>query len=281
MNKSFSGMAPFSVLMSVYAKEQAPALDKALESVLINQTLPPAELVLVEDGPLTEALDAVIEKYRNRFPALVCVKLAQNGGLGRALNEGLKHCSHEWIARMDSDDISMPQRFEAQWTYIRTHPEVDVVGAWITEFDGSIENVMSIKKVPETHDAIRAYAKKRSPVNHPVVVLRREAVLRAGSYQHCPWFEDYYLWARMLMAGAVFHNLPESLLWFRASPDMFRRRGGWLYVRRELHLQKLLRDIRFITQTQLIQNIALRTVFRLMPNRLRMLFYQKFLRSAK
>ena len=160
-------MEHFSVLMSVYIREQAALLDRALQSILVNQSVKPSELVLVEDGPLTDGLYHVIDKYRQIFPELISVKLPQNGGLGNALNAGMKQCRYEWIARMDSDDISLPTRFEKQLEYLETHPDTDVLGCALGEFEDNEHKVMSIKTCPVSVDS---YIKFRSPVNHPTVL---------------------------------------------------------------------------------------------------------------
>ena len=142
------------------------------------------------------------------------------------MNEGLKHCSYDLVARMDTDDVAKPDRFEKQLKVFQLYPDIDVVGAWIDEFEGTLNQVVSVRKVPEKHEEIAEYARKRCPINHPVVIFRKSAVLTAGGYLHFPLFEDYYLWVRMLMNGARFYNIQESLLLFRFSADMFKRRGG-------------------------------------------------------
>ena len=127
---------------------------------------------------------------------------------------------------MDTDDIAMPERFEKQLAVFKKYPDIDVVGAWINEFEDNVSNIKSVRKLPELPDDIRQFAKRRNPINHPVVMFRKSAVLAAGGYRHFPLFEDYYLWIRMLMNGAKFYNIQESLLYFRFSPEMFKRRGG-------------------------------------------------------
>ena len=179
----------FSVLLSVYRKEQPAYLRQSLDSIF-TQTLQPAEVVLVKDGPLTDALDEVAEEYCRKYPVLKVVPLSENQGLGRALNEGLKYCSYDLVARMDTDDVAKPERFEKQIAVFCAHPEMDVVGAWIDEFEGSIENVISVRVLPLEDSEIRRFARKRNPVNHPVVMFRKSAVLVAGGYQHFPLFED-------------------------------------------------------------------------------------------
>ena len=271
-------MHSFSVLLSLYHKESPVYLSQSLDSVF-NQTMPPAEVVLVEDGPLTDELYAVVETYRSKYPQLKVVKLPQNGGLGKALNVGLQHCSYELVARMDTDDIAYPDRFEKQLRVYLSHPEIDLCGAWIAEFEGDISHVVSVRKVPEMQSEIMRYAKRRNPINHPVVMFRKTAVFNAGGYQHFPLFEDYYLWVRMLMDGACFYNLQECLLYFRLSKDMFKRRGGWRYALTELRLQRLFYRMRFIDMLLLLKNCAFRLVARLMPNCLRAMLYKRLIRS--
>ena len=218
-----------SVLLSVYNKENPNYLVKSLDSIF-SQTQSPVEVILVKDGPLNNELDGIIDLYVSQYPNLKVFPLVTNQGLGKALNEGLKHCSYDIVARMDTDDIAKPDRFEKQLAIFEKYSDIDVVGAWIDEFEDDISEVKSVRKLPELPDDIRQFAKRRNPINHPVVMFRKSAVLAAGGYQHFPLFEDYYLWIRMLMNGAKFYNIQESLLYFRFSPEMFKRRG---YLRQD------------------------------------------------
>lgn len=267
----------FSVLLSVYKKERIDNLRQSLDS-LFAQTIFPDEVILVEDGPLSDKLNNVVNEYQSNYSALKVVSLPVNQGLGKALNEGLKHCSHDLVARMDTDDIAKPERFEKQVKIFQKHPEVDVVGSWIDEFEGDISHVVSVRRLPECHEDILSFAKKRNPINHPVVMFRKGAVFAAGGYQHFPLFEDYYLWVRMLMNGAKFYNIQESLLYFRSSPDMFKRRGGLKYVGTEVRFQNFLLRSHFISFPRYVQNVIIRVVTRIMPNRWRAFLYKKKLR---
>lgn len=267
----------FSVLLSIYSKEIPYYLTKSLESVF-SQTISPTEVVLIKDGPLNDELDNIIDFYVAQYSNLKVISLEKNQGLGKALNEGLKHCSYDIVARMDTDDIAKPNRFEKQLAVFEKHPDIDVVGAWIDEFEDNISNVKSVRKLPEFHDSIRQFAKRRNPMNHPVVMFRKSAVLAAGGYQHLPLFEDYYLWVRMLMNGAKFYNIQESLLFFRFSPEMFKRRGGWKYAVNEFRFLRMMRNMHFISFVEFIQNIFIRFSTRIIPNSLRSFIYKKILR---
>lgn len=268
----------FSVLMSLYYKERPEYLRQSFDSVF-NQSVIPDEVVLVEDGPLTPELDAVVEEYAARHKELKVVPLPVNGGLGNALNEGLKHCSHELIARMDTDDICFPNRFEQQVNFMEEHPTVDIISSWLEEFEGDVSQVKSIKRVPGTHGEIAQYIKSRNPLNHPAVMFRKSAVEKSGSYQHFPLFEDYYLWARMMKDGATFANIQEPLLHFRTSPDMFRRRGGWNYAKDCVKFQWMLHKLGIISSFAAIKSSILRGGVYMMPNAIRAIIYSKLLRN--
>lgn len=268
----------FSVLMSVYKKERSDYLTQSLISVF-NQAVCPSEVVLVEDGKLTIELNNVIEFFSNKYQQLKLIKLPQNLGLGNALNEGLKHCSHELVIRMDTDDICFPDRFEKQIEFMTKHPEVDISSAWLEEFEGDVTNVKAIKKVPASHSEIKTYIKTRNPLNHPAVIFRKSAVERAGSYKHFPLFEDWYLWARMMQSGARFANIQECLLHFRTSSDMFKRRGGIKYAIDSTKFQWMLHKIGLISSYCAIKASLLRGGVYIMPNFMRRWIYSKLLRS--
>lgn len=267
----------FSVLMSVYYKEDPSFLKSSLDS-LINQTLMPSEIVLVEDGPLTAELYDVIEEFSNSNPNFKRVPLTENQGLGKALNEGLKHCSYNLVARMDSDDISCPDRFEKQMSIFAKYPQVEVVSCWIDEFEGKPENIIATRKVPEYPYQITKYAKTRSPINHASAVFRKDSILFAGGYQSFPLMEDYYLWVRLLMNGAHFYNIQESLLLVRTSADMYKRRGGLKHATTEFKFQNLIRKLGFISFPCFLYNVTIRFTTRIIPNKLREFIYKRFLR---
>lgn len=267
----------FSVLLSIYHKENPQYLRESLDSVF-NQTLEPDEVVMVEDGPLTDSLYSVLDEFESRYPNFKRVPLPENRGLGRALNRGLKECSHELVARMDTDDICFPDRFEIQVRFMEEHPEVDVCSSWLEEFDGTIDNVFSLKKLPETHEKIARYMRKRNPMNHPAVMFRKEAVSRCGGYQHFMLFEDWHLWIRMYKDGARFANIPRALLHFRSSPDMFRRRGGWQYAKDSARFQWELHELGLISMPQAAIFGLMRGAVYIFPNFLRKFIYFAFLR---
>jgi glycosyltransferase involved in cell wall biosynthesis len=267
----------FSVLISVYYKDDCLELKQSLDSVL-KQTLLPGEIILVKDGSLTESLDLLIYEYSEIYSIIRILQLEENSGLGTAMSEGLKYCSYEFVARMDADDISRVDRFEKQYNFLLSNTNIDIVGSWISEFDKNILNIVSQRKVPEFHDQIYLFAKRRSPLNHPTVMFRKSSVLNAGGYLHFPLFEDYFLWVRMLMSGCRFYNIQDTLLFFRISPNMFHRRGGIKYIISEIKLHNEFRKIGFINIFMLVRNLLIRFLIRLSPNIVRIYFYKLFLR---
>ena len=268
----------FSVLLSVYRKEKPEYLRQSLDSILA-QTALPAEIVMVEDGPLTPELYAVLEEYK-KDPRWKAVPLPENMGLGKALNAGLQACSYELVARMDTDDIARPDRFEKQLAAFEADPGLAICGSQALEFQGTPDQVVSHKEVPLEDGDIRKYARRRNPFNHPTVMYKKSAVIKAGSYQHAMWFEDYYLWARMLAKGFRGQNLPEDLLWFRAGEDMFGRRGGWKYVKSAVSVKYKLWRMGVSGFGDFLVSAGGQAVVGLMPNGLRSRFYQKFLRKG-
>lgn len=271
----------FSVLMSVYAKEVPGNLESALDSVF-NQSLPPNEVVLVKDGPLPSSLEEVIERQIKNHPEMRVVSLDRNVGLGSALEFGLDHCSYELVARMDTDDVCASNRFECQIPLIASDDQLSVIGSWVAEFASDPNDLVSIRKVPEHSDDIKRHARKRSPVNHPTVVFRKSHIQAVGSYNNKHLFyEDYCLWTRLIMAGYRLKNIPIALVFMRTGEGLYKRRGGFRYIRSELIFFIDLFRIGFIGPITLLENIATRIVVRLMPSKLRKMVYICFARSAK
>lgn len=269
----------YSVIMSVYHKEKSEYLKQAIESIQA-QIFSTNDFILVCDGPLNEPLDAVIAaKKQEMGKILTVVRLAKNGGLGNALNEGIKHCKNELVARMDSDDIAYPDRCEKQMMVFNTYPEVSICSGIVEEFTVD-SNIVNIKRVPpETNAEILEFAKKRNPFNHPCVMYKKSAVEAVGSYQDFYLLEDYYLWLRMLMAGYQGYNIQEPLLHMRAGSDMYLRRAGWRYAKTQVKLFKFMKNEGLIGNGQYIKSCVIRSGSALAPNWLRKLMFEKVLRN--
>ena len=281
MSDAFENNYKFSVLISIYYKENPQFFITALDSV-INQTLQPNEIVLVEDGQLTDELYKVIETYKNKYPQLFkIVQLKTNQGLGKALQIGVENCSCDLIARMDSDDIAIPERFEKQINFMREHPDIDVLGSSISEFDGKPENIISYRNLPTECNDIYKFGQFRSPVNHMTIMYKKKAVLEAGNYQTFKNIEDYYLWGRMLKKGYKFANLSECLVNVRAGNAMLKRRANLTYFfNSEFPLHTKLYQIGFISFGQYLRNISSKFLLRTVPFGMMSWIYKKFLRKA-
>ncbi|WP_370753832.1 glycosyltransferase [Gemmiger formicilis] len=265
--------------MSVYHKEKPEYLKQAIESIQA-QTLSTNDFVLVCDGSLNELLDSVIAaKQQEMGESLNVVRLAKNGGLGNALNEGIKHCKNELVARMDSDDIAYPNRCEKQMAVFNAHPEVSICSGIVEEFTTDPNTIDAKRVPPETNAEIVEFAKKRNPFNHPCVMYKKSVVEAVGSYQDFYLLEDYYLWLRMLMAGYQGYNIQEPLLHMRAGADMYLRRAGWKYAKTQAKLFKFMKQKGFIGKGQYIKSCVIRSGSSLAPNWLRKFMFEKVLRK--
>lgn len=263
---------PFSVLMAVYHKEIPNRLEECLKSLEV-QTLKPSEVILVEDGMVSSSLHAVIDEFRASLN-IISIKLLENAGLATALNEGLKHCSFELVARMDTDDISVPDRFEKQYLFMLSNPDVSVCSGLIEEWSQDFSYKISERSLPLAHEQILKLAKYRSPVSHPAVMYRKSAVLAVGGYPII-YPEDYPLWGIMLAKGYVFANIPDLLVKMRIGDAITDRRGLHI-LRGEIKVYKYLLDVGFINTFEYILNCFLRSFVRLSPRYFKVVFYKYF-----
>ena len=271
----------YSVLISVYYKEKAEYLIECLES-MVHQTVQPSEIVIVKDGKLTAELEDVLTKYKTKYQRLfkfVC--LEKNVGLGLALAEGIKNCSHELIARMDSDDISIPNRCELQLREFAKDSLLDVCGGYIKEFCDSKEKVVSIRKVPLVDSEIKEYQKRRDAVNHVTVMFKKSKVLEAGNYQHALLMEDSLLWTNMILHGATFKNIDDYLVYVRTGADMFKRRRGLKYFKKYKNGRKIILQTGYISKWDYYYTLLVQLIFSILPNSVREFVYEKLLRSNK
>lgn len=269
----------YSVLMSLYKNEKVEYLDKSIMSML-SQTVVPDEIVIVKDGPLTKELEDTLNNYLNSYPNLFkIIPSKENLGLGLALNLGLRNCKNELVARMDTDDISLPTRCEKQLKKFNENKDLGIVGTMIDEFSKDESNIVSSRKVPITYDEIYKFSKRRSPFNHPTVMYKKSLVLEVGGYKDFKKCQDFNLFGRMLQNGIKAENIPESLLLFRAGDNFIEKRGNWLstksYIKSSYDLYKNkyinILDFLYIFFGQL-------TIF-MVPTSIRKIIYKKLLRS--
>lgn len=269
----------FSVLMSVYINETANNFRECMDS-MFSQTVRPNEIVLVYDGPIKGEVDDLVTKYSKEYPDVITiVRNEKNKGLGLALADGVPVCKYDIIARMDTDDISRDDRFEIQLEYLKNHPEIDIVGSHILEFDKNKEDITAARKVPIEHDDIVKYQKKRSAFNHVAVMMKKEAVLKAGNYKDALLMEDDLLWADMIMSGARCANIDDYLVYVRVGDGMIERRGGLAYYKKYKSGRKKILETGFITRREYVETLAVQLIVALIPTPLRAMIFKLCLRQ--
>ena len=264
----------FSVLMSVYIKDDPGFLDVAFKSIIDDQTLKSGQIVLVCDGAISEELDAIIQVWSDRFgKGFDVVRLPENVGLAGALNAGLSKCQFDLIARMDSDDISLPERFEKQVGFMIANPDIAVSSAWIEEVDEHSLSSQGIRYVPEQHVEILKFCKFRNPISHPVCIFRKTAVQKVGGYPMFRTSQDFALWSLMLRRSYRMANLPEVLLKMRTGSGLLKRRS-MSYLKQEVKIISYQRKIGFISYAEFLISVLIRSVVRMSPDRIKTTLYR-------
>jgi GT2 family glycosyltransferase len=264
---------PFSLLLSVYGGDDTGFLRDAFTSSVHEQTRPPDQVVLTQDGPVPDELAKTIGDLVATSPVRVDhIVLDANVGLGPALDRGLAACDHEIVARMDADDISLPDRFEKQIPVVEAG--ADIVGSGLLEFGCSVDDIVGRRTPPTDPEEIRRVIRFRDPFNHPTVVYRRSAVQAAGGYADMALMEDYLLFARMVEAGARPANLAEPLVCYRVGAGAYARRGGRQLLRSELAVQRRFRQLGITTRSEYLRNVVVRGGYRLVPEPLRRVAYR-------
>ncbi|MBD3841918.1 MAG: glycosyltransferase [Campylobacterales bacterium] len=275
-NVAVNNELPFSVLICVYEKDNDEYFEQALKSITIDQTLKPSQILLVVDGPINNEKRDIIERFSKldgfTFDVL---KLPVNVGQGKALNAGLDRCKYDYVARMDSDDISMPDRFERQIGYLKMHPEVDVMSSFVEEFDGF--QLSKVRALPLTAKEIHRFGKLRSPINHGACIYKKEKVLAVGGYSSYVQLQDYLLFVKMICAGFTFSNTADIVLKVRM-PGGYVKKSGLNYFKEEVNLAKDFYRMDYIGRVGIFRNILIRALPRLLPNALVDRLYNLFLR---
>lgn len=268
----------FSVLMSLYIKEKAEYFDECMKSIL-EQTVKPDEIVIVLDGPISDSLKIVLEQYISKEPNLFhIVDNKVNKGLGLALADGVLACKNELIARMDTDDIAVSNRFEQQLKAFALDPNLDICGSNIIEFEGNISNEVSRRIVPLDDSSIKKYQKKRDAFNHMTVMYKKSMVLKARNYQSCLLMEDTLLWVNMIKAGAKCMNIEEPLVYARVGKDMYKRRGGWGYFLKYMEGKRKVYSTGYIGIHDFVLCVGIQFIVSILPNSIRKIIFKKILR---
>ena len=270
----------YSVLLSVYAKEKAEYFKQCLNSVFLS-TVKPSEVVIVKDGPVNEELEKVIEDFCRVYNTIKVVGLEKNSGLGIALNEGLKHCENELVARMDTDDICVSDRFEKQLKAFENNAGVSVVGGYITEFIDSPENIISTRKVPCSTEEIKNFGKNRNPINHVTVMFKKQDIQSVGGYRKVKdiGYEDYDLWIRLIVSGKQLINIDDVLVNVRVGNDMYKRRGDKKRLATALYFRKKMWEIGYCSFGEFIISAVKTIAFSCAPAFVRKYAYKVLLRK--
>lgn len=268
-------MKNYSVLMSVYYKDNPDYLREAMKSIY-DQTLPTNDFVLVCDGPLNDELDSVIEEMQKLFGNILNVyRLKKNSGLGNALNAGLKECKNELIGRMDSDDICRKSRFEKQINLFENNVNISFASGAINEFDIAPVNSLGVRLLPRDNAHIRQFSKKRNPMNHVAVMFKKSAVINSGGYKETfHLFEDYYLWIRMFSKGYEAANMEDVLVDVRTPLDMYSRRGGASYAKTMLKFHQWLKKIGWTNNWIYLTGAIPHAIVCILPNKMRKAVYK-------
>lgn len=271
----------FSLSMGVYKNDDPVFFKQAVESATIKQSLPPAEVVIVVDGPVPATIDKVLAELEAELPMPVnVIRLAENVGHARARQTGLEATRYPLVAIHDSDDVCHPERFACQMSYLILHPDVDVVGGQITEFVDSEDNIVGTRICPEHDKDIKAYLKSRCPMNLVTVMYKKDSVQAVGGF--IDWYceEDYYLWIRLAEKGYKFGNVKETLVNVRVGKEMYGRRGSWRYFKSEAKLQGYMLTHKVISLPRYLYNVSVRFAVQVcMPNSVRGWVLQHFARS--
>lgn len=266
----------FSVLISVWEKDDPILFSRAVNSIFDN-TLLPSEVILIIDGPIDSILNNTINNLILKYSAIKPFFLDENVGLARALNFGLSKCNYKWIFRADSDDINMPNRFFRQCSEIILDPNLKLIGSFVYEVDHFF-NILHLKKVPYSYSDIKEFIKFRNPFNHMTVAFDKDIVISVGGYPNIFLREDYGLWI-LLVSSFKAINIPEVLVYASAGDNMYRRRGGFKYALNEFYLQKLLYKQGYKLFFVAFCHFFMRFIFFVSPFFIRKFFYKNFLRS--
>lgn len=269
----------YSVLMSVYKNDKVVYIKNAIES-MINQTVMPKQYVVVVDGPVGMEIEKIITKYEQEYSDLfTIIRLKENSGLGNALNIGMKECRYELIARMDADDISLPQRCERQLEKFESNPQLSILGTQIKEFVGEPSNIVSQRKVPITFKEIQKFAKRRSPFNHPTVMYKKSVITRLGGYPSLCRKEDLALFVLAVSNGVYSENLNESLLLYRTSNGNQKRRRTWINCKEYIQVMFKYYKRRYIGLSDLLYVILGQISLFILPTSLTNKLSKRYLRS--
>lgn len=272
-------MENYSILMSVYYKADPSFLEEAINSMLA-QTVNTNDFVIVCDGPLTGELDEILDRFDRENPGIFnFVRLKENVGIGQAANIGLNVCRNELVAKMDGDDISVPERCELQLKCFWNNPDLALVGGYIEEFDTDPEQPFSIRSVPTAYSDILRYTKRRQAFNNMTVMYRRSAVQSVGGYRDFRRSEDFDLYLRLLHSGHYAENLPVCLVKARVNNGALSRRASMDTLRGCARSRWYSVQIGYASVLDFLVCVLGEIVIMISPPKLQHYIYKRFLRK--
>ncbi len=277
-NKDKMNFPPYSVLMAVYANDDVSWFEEAVAS-MAEQTWKPQEMIIMQDGPVGEAMLRAEEKCAKLYPGLIrVVTLPQNVGLGEAMRLGVYECQNEWIARMDADDIADPRRCEIELEMAQKM-QADIVGCDCVEFYGDITTPTARRVFPESHEELVFFSRRKCPFCHPAVMMKKSVVLKAGNYRKVFPHDDYDLFVRILASGAKGYTVKQLLYYIRVSPEFYKRRGGVKYMQSLLGFNVEMLKSGWMTPVDFFVRSCGNILFSVVPKQLRGWMYRRFLRK--
>lgn len=269
----------YSVLMSVYIEDKCEYVKLAIDSML-NQTVKPEQYVIVKDGKVNDDIEKLLIEYDKEYPNLfTIVKIKNNSGLANALNEGIKVCRNELVARMDADDISLPERCEKELEMFIDNPNLAVCGCNIDEFYDNKNNIKSSRVVPCEYEDIKNFGRKRQPFNHPTVMYKKTVIEEVGGYPDLRRKEDFDLFSRIIVSGAYVRNIDESLYLYRANINNYLRRKSKENMKAALEAYKLHRDRKGCGMFDYIEICTAEIIFHFLPIGIMKVVSDKILRK--
>ena len=279
MNESIIKLPPYSVLMSVYKGEKPEFFNKSVESMM-SQTYLTDDFVLICDGPLTDELEEIVQYYEEKYPDIFRpVRLKENVGTGQCANIGIKTCKNEYIVKMDSDDIAMPERCEKQIGLLHSDIRLDMCGAYIEEFDSDTDEFISVKKTPVENDEIHKYARRRNPFNNQTLVFKKSKALSIGGYSSIKRCEDYDFVVNMLRNGSIGRNIPEVLVRYRVTKSNYERRQNWTNTKSFISVRWKIFKSGYSNIVDFIVPCTLQLIIFIMPKSFTGKIYKKLLRK--
>ncbi len=273
-------MENYSVLMSVYKKENPAFLKLSVESIL-NQTYKSDDFIIMADGILTEELDRVLSDFEKVSETIKIIRLEKNVGLGNALNIGLTHCKNELVARMDSDDIALPDRCRLEVEEFEKNPELHLVGTFMEEFIDNPEDVVAKKVNPCSQTEIYAFAKRRNPFNHPTVMYKKSYILQHDGYAPLRKGQDFELFNRLVSDKMNCKNIPLPLLKFRRDKNANKRRKEWDSVKTNIMIIKKSWKRGYSSFTDYLYTVITQMALYVLPTSVIDLIYSKLYRVSE